>query len=339
MKLVNFLKKGKKTVVIGAGILAWTLLSVGAFKGIGTPFYRIKQQYAAVITEVDGEKKVEERVGIHSRLKSFNPFDWVFSTKDFSMRMEYISYPPQENNFQSNNVLEDTIQAADKITFPGSWVWTYRIQNLEKFGIEMGVDAKKMLEKELESVAKAVIQSRNIEDIVTQINEVNSLVYNCNDVNLIEKKYGVEIMSFKLTKARYPTEMNERTAKAKGMKIEAEAYRMASEDYAQGFRTRAEANEYTVERLIEGSGVSTERGREKALDTVALFRLYEMLKDRQGGTIVLHPYGTVPNMTLPAQPTQVEEQPKTNTSVDIVSQEKPITSGRQNSIPVNSSSK
>ena len=321
MRVMNFLKKGKKTVVIGAGILAWTLLSVGAFKGIGTPFYRIKQQYAAVITEIDGEKKVEERVGIHSRLNSFNPFNWVFSTKDFSMRIEYISYPLQENsNIQTKTLLEDTIQAADKITFPGSWVWTYRIKNLEKFGIEMGVDAKKMLEKELESVAKAVIQSRNIEDIVTKIDDVNSLVYNCNDVNLIENKYGIEIMSFKLTKARYPTEMNERTAKAKGMKIEAEAYRIASEDYAQGFRTRAEANEYTVERLIEGSGVKTERGREKALDTVALFRLYEMLKDRQGGTIVLHPYGTVPNMTLPAQPTQVEKQSKTNRLVDSISQ-------------------
>ena len=325
--LRKIIKKGKRIIILGTGILAWTLLSVGAFRGAVTPFYRVKQQHAVVATEVDGDRWIDDRVGMHLRTKSLNPFNWILRAKEYSMRIEYISYPlPRVTPGTSTpQVLEDTIQAADKIPFPGDWVWTYKITDLRKFGIEMGSKALDMLTAELNGVAKAKIQTHNIEYIVTQMDSINKEVYGCDDVKDIESRYGIEIASFRLTKARYPTEMNEKAAKAKGIKIEAEAYRLASEDYAQGFKTRAEANQYSVQKLIEGSGITTEEGRKKALDTLALFRLYEVLKDTPGEeTIVLHPYGNAPNMTLPSPNKQTQENKSKEN--DASKEQEPVTS-------------
>ncbi|RMD58833.1 hypothetical protein D6821_02590, partial [Candidatus Parcubacteria bacterium] len=115
------------------------------------------------------------------------------------------------------------MQAADQIKFLGAGVWTYRVVDLEKFGIEMGDDALAMLTAELNGVAKPIIQSRSIEDIVTKLDQIQAAVMASPETKNIENRYGIEIISFKMTDASYPQEMNEKSAEAKGIRIRAQA--------------------------------------------------------------------------------------------------------------------
>jgi len=292
---INKDKLIRRSIKWGAGILAWSMIGIGAWGGAGTPFYRVKQEYARVLTEIDGDRRIEADVGIHCRITSLSPSNWIVSTKEFSKRVEYIHL--------DKNPYPHEMQAADKIKFQGAGVWTYKITDLEKFGIKMGAKALEMLTVELNGIAKAKVQSHDVEYIVTKIDKINEEINQCIDIRALEEKYGVDIISFRLTHATYPKEMNEKTAEAKGIKIKAEAVKEAADSIASAKKTIADANRIQLEKLIEGSGVKTEEGRKKALDVVDRLNLYDVLKERPPGenTYIFSEGDNTPNLTLPSK--------------------------------------
>lgn len=276
--------------------LIWCIFSIAFFGCILTPFYRVKEFYGIVSTQFDGKRWADKSVGIHSRAKEWNPLKWVKSAEEYSLRTEYI--------YLDDNLNPHEMQAADKIKFQGAGVWTYRIENLEKFGIQMGDRALQMLTAELNGIAKEKIQAKDVEFIVTRIGDINREINECRDIKNIENKYGVTIESFRLTHATYPSEMNQGTADAKRIKIMAEAAKEAAKNIKEARVIRAEADKIQLEKLIEGSGVQSEEGRKKALETLRNLDFYEMLKERSSHeTIYVVPHGETPNLTLP-DPTQ-----------------------------------
>lgn len=294
----------------------WNIWGIGAWSGWGTLFFRVKQEYACVFTRVNGERQIEDKVGIHFRFWSFSPGSWIFNTREVSQRMEFI--------YLDNNPEPHEMQAADKIKFQGAGVWTYKIVDLYKFGVQMGDKALEMLNAELNGIAKAIIQAHSIEEIVAKIEKINEKVNGCKDIVKIETKYGIKIDSFRLTHATYPKEMNEKTAEAKNVKIMAESVREAANDFAKAKERLAIANKFYLQKLIEGSGVNTEEGRKKALDVLKDINLYEMLEKRPaGGIIYVLPQSGGPNLTLPSPPVQppsVTKEDKINESKDAKSE-------------------
>ena len=292
----------KWTLII---MFVWSIAGLGFFNGAATPFYRVKQEYARVLTEVDGDRRIEERVGYHWRVNTIRPNNWIFHTKEYSKRVEFI--------YLDNERAPHEMQAADKIKFQGAGVWTYKIVDLHKFGIRMGEDAKAMLTAELNGIAKAKIQAHDVEYIVTRIDLVNDEVNLCDDIRDIEEKYGVDIISFRLTHATYPREMNEKTAEAKGIKIKAEATRDAAEDLAKAREKFGDADRYRLEQIIKGAGVTTEEGRQRAMDILERLNFQDMLRNRPPGenTYIFTERGSGPNVTLPPpgrkQPAAEEE--------------------------------
>ncbi len=289
------LKKLTKKIVYGTlAFGGWSILSLSLWDGFATPWYRVKTQHSVVITEVDGEKRIKDNPGIHLRIDSWDPRNWVASVKEFSKRVEYINL--------DGNPQPHEMQAADKIKFQGSGVWTYQVIDLNKFGIEMGEEVKQMLARELNGIAKAKIQNHNIETIVTKLDMINKEVVESNDVKNIEKKYGIKIHSFKMTHAMYPHEMNEKTAQAKGEKILAEAWKQAANDKAAAINILSAAYGKYLEELKKGAGVETEAGKQKVLEILANLELYRMLGKRPpGDTFVIMPgnNGKNPTVTLP----------------------------------------
>lgn len=294
MSLKKFMSYAKWSAVIAA----WNLIGLGAFGGASTPFYRVKQEHARVLTHIDGSRTIDDKVGVHFRFNSINPTKWVFTTKEYSQRVEYLHL--------DNDPKPHTMQAADKLTFQGAGVWTYRVVDLEKYGIKMGNKAQEMLTEQLNGIAKAKIQSKNIEAIVTKIDTINQEIMNSKEIKELENKYGIDIQSFNLKHATYPKEMNEKAAEAKGIKIKAEAIKNAAEDLAKAKETLAAANKKYLQELIDGSGVQTEEGRKKALEILDHLNMYEMLEKRPAGenTYIFTPSGSAPNMTLPSKDKQ-----------------------------------
>ncbi|MBU4501217.1 MAG: SPFH domain-containing protein [Nanoarchaeota archaeon] len=279
---------------IAAGLAVWTMISLGALGGAATPFYRVKQEHGVVLTHFDGSRTIDADVGVHSRITSINPTKWVFTTREESMRVEYIHL--------DNDPRPHTMQAADKLTFQGSGVWTYEVDDLNKYGIKMGNKALLMLTEELNGIARAKIQSHPIEEIVTNLDAINKEIIESNDIQEIEGKYGIDILSFRMKHATYPSEMNEKAAKAKGVKIEAEAFDYAAGKIASGKKKISAADRQVLEDYINGSGIQTEEGRMKALEVMRDKNLYDMLKDKQGDTVYVIPHGNgSPNMTLPGK--------------------------------------
>ena len=157
-----------------------------------------------------------------------------------------------------------------------------------------------MLTAELNGIAKARIQTYEIEAIVTEIGKINNDVFSCASVQELQRRYGVEIKSFKITHARYPDEMNEKTAEAKGIMIKAEAIKRSGEDIRDYRISIAAGNEELLRRLIAGAGVRSEAGRIKALDVLKALGLYETLGSRPAGenTYVITG-GDAPSLTIP----------------------------------------
>lgn len=284
-------KKIKYALQVGALFLAYNLVGLGGLEGWGTPFYRVKQEYGIVATEIDGTRRADEKVGWHFRFK-WLPNNWVYDTKEFSKRVEFI--------YLDGKAFEHEMQAADFLKFQGRGVWTYKITDLEKFGVKMGDNALGMLKQELDGLAKPVIQSKGIEEIVTDMEEINKLVNASPRIKDIEKKYGIKILSFALTHATYPKEMNEKTVQAKGIKIIAEATKEAAVNRAEAWMTLGDADEYRLDKLTKGAGVESEEGRRQALETLGLLKLAEVLRVREGeNTYIFMDNGQMPNLTLP----------------------------------------
>lgn len=274
------------------GYVIWCFLSVFFFGCFFTPLYRVKEYYGAVITQIDGGRWTDKNVGIHSRINSWNPLKWAIGAESYSLRIEYI--------FLDNEPNPHEMQAADKIKFKGAGVWTYTIEDLEKFGIKMGENPVKNLTANLNGIAKAKIQSFDVEINVTKIDYINQQVEDCVDKKTLENEYGVKIKSFRMIHATYPDEMNQATADAKRIKIMAEASKTAATDLLTARSIRAEADKIQLIKLLEGSGVKSEEGRKKVLDTLRNLDFYEMLKERSSHeTIYVIPHGEVTHFTLP----------------------------------------
>ncbi|MCF7835777.1 MAG: hypothetical protein K9M15_01515 [Candidatus Marinimicrobia bacterium] len=295
IKMISFCKVWLPLLVI------WSFVGIAFFDGTGTTFYRIKEKYGKVITQFNGERLANTKTGIHFRFNSWNPKKWILGTEEYSMRSQFCDL--------DNNPEPHDMQASDKIKFMGSGMFRYRIVDIYKFGVTMGKnkkDAETMLARELNSLAKSVIQSRTIEENVAEIDKTGEAVFLCNEKKQIELKYGIIIESFKMTSATYPKEMNEKTAEAKLLKIMGEATKSAADDFKKAKETKAEANKYYLKKLIEGARVTTEEGRKMALSVLRDLNLYDMLENRQQqGSIIVIPHGNnSPNLTLP-QPGKV----------------------------------
>lgn len=286
-------KKVKSILKLGVFFLAYNIATLGGLNGWASPFYRVKQEYGIIYTEVDGDRKIDDKVGYHWRFWGL-PNNWIFNTKELSKRVEYI--------FLDDKNFPHEMQAKDFLKFQGRGVWTYRIVNLEKFGIKMGKDALNMLKQELDGIAKPAIQSKGIEEIVTNMEQINNEVNSSQNIKKLEQKYGIEIISFALTHATYPKEMNEKTAQAKAIRIMAEAEKEAAVNRGEAWKTLGDADEYRLKNLTRGSGVESEEGKRQALETLGLLKLAEVLRVREGeNTYIFTDNGKVPNLTLPSK--------------------------------------
>lgn len=284
-------------------LIKWTTISflllnifcIGVW-GSGPLFYIVKQQYGRVITRYNGTREIRTDAGVYFKLWSSKPWKfwtWVWSTEEFSMRDEFI--------YLDNDPKPHEMQAFDQVKFYGAGAWMFRVVDLYKFGILMREKPLEMLTAQLNGIAKEKIQSNTVETNVTNMGYINSCVYESTSVKKLEDKYGVDISSFQMTHAAYPPELNEGTAAAKKIKIISEAVKDAAPNIASSKETLAKADEYRLKQLIAGSGVTTEEGRQKALDTLRDLTFFEMLKEKAvGDTIFAIPYGSAPNITLPS---------------------------------------
>lgn len=295
-----------KRWLIKWGTIGFLLINIIGLAGWGTSplLYIVKQQYGRVITRFDGSREIRTDATIYFKTCSYKPWKWVWCTKEFSMRDEFI--------YLDNDSKPHEMQAADRVKFFGAGAWTFRIVDLYKFGVQMKENPLEMLTVQLNGIAKEKIQSYPVETIVTNISYINQCVYSSEGVKKLEDKYGVAIDSFQMTHAAYPQELNEGTAAAKKIKIVSEAVKEAAPNIASARKTVARADKYRLQQLIEGSGVTTEEGRKKALETLKDLSLQEMLEKKPSGdTIYVLPYqyGNNPNMTLPSPGTQKKKKP------------------------------
>ncbi|RMD58832.1 hypothetical protein D6821_02585 [Candidatus Parcubacteria bacterium] len=70
--------------VVAILMVVWFFVSLGYYEGKFTPFYRVKEKYGVVVTTFSGSKRIDCRVGLHSRIGFSNPKNWVASVKSYS---------------------------------------------------------------------------------------------------------------------------------------------------------------------------------------------------------------------------------------------------------------
>ncbi|MFH0892090.1 MAG: SPFH domain-containing protein [Candidatus Falkowbacteria bacterium] len=303
----KFSKEGLKMIVSRNSVKRWVtwifmllfgwhfagIIGVVLWDGNGTPLYRVREEHAQVLTLLNGSRMIDTDVGLHLKWWALNPAKWVFNTKEQSLRIE--------SSYLDNNAAPHPIQASDKIKFLGTGFWQYQVVDQRQFCIKMGKNALEQLANDLNGLAKGVIQSRGIEDIVSQLAEVKRAVEGSAEAILsIEKKYGVDVISFTMTSATYPDEMNASSAEAKSIRIVNEAKKESANDAGAALERLSAAYGKLIEDFVNKSGVKTEAGRMQALKTFDKIMLMKSIENRPDNTVIVFSGdGSAPNMTLP----------------------------------------
>ncbi len=275
-------------------LFVWSIVGITWFEGKFTPLYRVKDYYGVVLTEFGGHKSVDETPGLGCKLR-FTTI--ITNVEEHSLRAEDI--------YLDNNPEPHYMQAKDDMNFLGAGVWMIKVVDLQTWGIKMGSNAMAKLMKNLDGVAKNVIQSNEVETIMSGLGAINQAVFDSPEKIKLEKEFGVEIISFRMTYANYPESLNEKMAEAKGIRIKGEAVEAAAGNLAEARKKLGLADQDRLGNLVTGSGVTTEAGRLKALDTLQQLGMQDMLGQRPPGenTIIFAPAGgNTPNLTIPSPP-------------------------------------
>jgi regulator of protease activity HflC (stomatin/prohibitin superfamily) len=189
-----------------------------------------------------------------------------------------------------------------------SAVLTYRIRNLNTWAIE-NLDALDLLQGDYDGIVKDILQAQHVNELISNRESIKEDIFEAlksRPINkggpTLEKKYGIEVVSFVLKETRFGDKLVEATEEKKRRELIAEAENYAADQEASRIRKLYSAYLDSIHALQQTLG------RSDGSSDVALFQFltqqkwataYEKNQEGQN-TIVIQNTQGVPSITLPA---------------------------------------
>jgi regulator of protease activity HflC (stomatin/prohibitin superfamily) len=223
-RLKNILKKGTIFLIVG-GLLYYGIALIYATKTI----YKVRFNYAVVLEDLVGKRRVVDDVGWHIRPPFFSRIELEVPLMNQEL---YLGGDPQEQRIISRG----------NVALWASAMLTYRITNLKRWGIE-NREPKQLFQNDFDGMVKDVMQGKSVDELISQRQAIKEEIYQIlknNPINVggptMEDKYGVEIISFVLRNTRFGDKLAEASEEKKRREMIAEAENYAADQEASRIR-------------------------------------------------------------------------------------------------------
>jgi regulator of protease activity HflC (stomatin/prohibitin superfamily) len=257
--------------------------------------FKVKMNYAVVLERFGGRREAVTTMGWHVRLPYFTRIEQEVSLMNQRLFLSGVIEPMR-------------IISKGNVALWTSAVLTYRIRDLHTWAIE-NLDPLNLLQGDYDGIVKDILQAQHVDELISNREAIKEEIFEAlksRPINeggpTLEKKYGIEVVSFVLKETRFGDKLVEATEEKKRRELIAEADNYAADQEASRIRKLYAAYLDSIQALQKALGRS-----DGSTDT-ALFQFltqqkwataYE--KNREGqNTIVIQNTQGAPNLTLPA---------------------------------------
>lgn len=277
------------------------ILLVGLIYGLTAIVYatrtifKVKMNYAVVLERFGGRREAVTNIGWHIRLPYFT-------------RIEQEVPLMNQRLFLSGTTEPMRIISKENVALWTSAVLTYRIRDLDTWAIE-NLDPMNLLQGDYDGIVKDILQAQEVNQLVSNRETIKEEIFKAlksRPINeggpTLEKKYGIEVVSFVLKETRFGDKLVEATEEKKRRELIAEAENYAADQEASRIRKLYAAYLDSIQSLQKALG------RPDGSTDVALFQFltqqkwataYEKNQEGQQ-TIVIQNTQSTPALTLPA---------------------------------------
>ncbi len=259
--------------------------------------FKVKMNYAVVLERFGGEREAVTAMGWHVRLPYFTRIEQEVSLMNQRLFLSGVIEPMR-------------IISKGNVALWTSAVLTYRIRDLHTWAIE-NLHALDLLQGDYDGIVKDILQAQHVDELISNREAIKEEIFEAlksRPINeggpTLEKKYGIEVVSFVLKETRFGDKLVEATEEKKRRELIAEADNYAADQEASRIRKLYAAYLDSIQALQKALG------RSDGSTDMALFQFltqqkwataYE--KNREGqNTIVIQNTQGAPNLTLPAPP-------------------------------------
>ena len=287
-RIRNLIKRGGLLLLAGI-VLYYAVALVYATKTI----YKVRRNYAVILEDLSGERRVVQSVGWHARLPFFTRLELEVPLMNQGL---YLGGTPEPQR----------IMSLGNVALWGSAMLTYRIVDLERWGIENKAP-QSLLQNDVDGIIRDVMQSHPADDLISARERIKEQIYKAlkeRPINLgglnLEAKYGIEVVSFVLRDTGFGEKLAEASEEKKRRELIAEAENYAADLEASRTRKLYAAFSEAVSDFRQNLGLR--QGDEPALfdflNQQKWAAAYE--KNQQGqNTFVLNNTGGAPALVLP----------------------------------------
>lgn len=257
--------------------------------------YKVKKNYAIVLEQFDGEREAVTQLGWHIRPPLFTRIEQEVALMNQQMQLGGQSEPTR-------------IISKGNVALYTSAVLTYRIQNLNTWAID-NLHAKSLLQSDYDGIVKDLLQSEPVDKLISDRDQVKEEIYKAlksRPINVggptLEKKYGIDIVSFVLNETHFGEKLVAASEEKKRRELIAEADNYAADQEASRIRKLYTAYVEGIRSLQKSIGRpdgSTDNAILQFLNQQKWATAYEKNQEGQNTVVIQNTEGS-PTLTLPA---------------------------------------
>jgi regulator of protease activity HflC (stomatin/prohibitin superfamily) len=256
--------------------------------------FKVKMNYAVVLERFGGKREAVTDVGWHIRLPYFTRIEQEVSLMNQRLFLGGIVEPMR-------------IISKENVALWTSGVLTYRIHDLKTWAIE-NLEPLDLLQGDYDGIVKDILQAQQVDELVSNREAIKEEIFRAlksRPINeggpTLERKYGIEVVSFVLKETRFGDKLVEATEEKKRRELIAEAENYAADQEASRIRKLYAAYLDSIQSLQRALG------RSDGSTDVALFQFltqqkwataYEKNQEGQNTMVIQNTQGT-PALTLP----------------------------------------
>jgi regulator of protease activity HflC (stomatin/prohibitin superfamily) len=281
--------------------LAGLLILIGLLYGLmaliyaSKTIYKVKMNHAVVLERLNGQREAVTRVGWHLRLPYFTRIEQEVTLMNQRLFLGGRTEPMQ-------------IVSKGSVVLWTSGMVTFRIRDLNVWAIE-NKDPMDLLQADYDGIVKDILQGREVDELVSGREQIKEDIFDAlksRPINeggpTLEKKYGIEVVSFVLKETRFGDKLVEATQEKKRRELIAEAENYAADQEASRIRKLYAAYLDSIQDLQKALGRpdgSTDTALLQFLIQQKWATAYEKNESGQS-TVVIQNTQTPPGVNLPA---------------------------------------
>jgi regulator of protease activity HflC (stomatin/prohibitin superfamily) len=248
-RVKTLLKRGFLLVL--AGVLLYNVVAlVYATKTI----YKVRRNYAVIMEDLSGDRRVVTDVGWHTRLPFFT-------------RIE-LEVPLMNQELYLGGAAEaQRIMTQGNVSLWTSAMLTFRIRDLQRWGIENKAP-QSLLQNEFDGIVKDIMQGRTVDELVSDRERIKEVIFRdlkARPINVggptLEEKYGIEVVSFVLRDTRFGEKLAEASEEKKRRELIAEAENYAADQEASRTRKLYAAYSESIRDFRRALGLQADHDR------------------------------------------------------------------------------